>query len=85
MLAIIMLMSAKWVFNLGIFFNFRSILITEYWHSGFQIELVGVTSEDQGTWQCKVESYTWGHGKGHVTKSQMELVVLPKLKVSEGI
>ena len=32
-----------------------------------------------------MESYTWGHGKGHVTKSQMELIVLPKLKVSEGI
>ena len=51
---------------------------------GFQIELQNVTSKIQGTWKCMVESYVKGHGKGHVAKSQMELVVLPKLKVSEG-
>ena len=51
---------------------------------GFQIELKNVTSKIQGTWKCMVESYVKGHGKGDVAKSQMELVVLPKLKVSEG-
>ena len=51
---------------------------------GFQIELKNVTSKIQGTWKCMVESYVKGHGKGNVAKSQMDIVVLPKLKVSEG-
>ena len=67
----------------------RVKFIGDYEKHECAIQLENVTKEDEGVWQCDIESYVWGGSKGSGNKavSSMDVVINgndSKLEYSDG-
>ena len=40
-----------------------------------KIEIKNITSDDNGTWTCEMESYVFGEGSGGKVEKNIELIV----------
>ena len=65
-------------------FTDRMSYIGDYKSHECKVQLTNVTSSDQGQWKCEVEKYVWGLVRGTVAHANLNLTILPELKIYEG-